>query len=496
MYNASPERLLGMQFLGAVGGVFLWLRSACWATCRRGSSSSAPSRRRVFGLIAPGFVVDRTARKRREQIEKDLPDLIDLVVVTLEAGLSFPQSLRLAATKIKEPLAGEVRLTLQEQNMGLTLVEALENFLSRIDTAGVRMFARSIAQGETMGVSTGQIMRNLAIELRKRRRAYAEERAQKAPVKMLFPIAFLIMPALFMILLVPMVAHHRGRPVADDPMRPIPNLTLRREDGRVVAESVVVADSTMRRLRGLLGKRDLPSGHGILLRPAWSIHTAFMRFPIDVVFLDADQVVIKIVPRLAPSRPPPAAAPARSSSCAPASATAAASRSATGSPGPARATLDEVPHECRRDLTGDRRGAVVLASRDQRYLKLVRFLLDGKGIDVVASVPPSGAADAAGGEAADVVVIDTGDTLGEGSDSRTSRVHAGPRRPSSSSARARRRRTSVCASTRSGTRRTGSSPPSSTLSHERPCSIRRAAGRDRGRGRESGIAMTTRRRQR
>ena len=89
--------------------------------------------------------------------------------------------------------------------MGLTLVEALTNFLGRIDTPGVRMFARSIAQGETMGVSTGQIMRNLAIELRKRRRAYAEERAQKAPVKMLFPIAFLIMPALFIVLLVPMV---------------------------------------------------------------------------------------------------------------------------------------------------------------------------------------------------------------------------------------------------------------------------------------------------
>ena len=72
-------------------------------------------------------------------------------------------------------------------------------------------------------------------------------------------------------------------------MRPVPNLTLRREDGRVVAESVTVADSTMRRLRGLLGKGDLPSGQGILLRPAWSIHTAFMHFPIDVVFIDADK---------------------------------------------------------------------------------------------------------------------------------------------------------------------------------------------------------------
>ena len=67
------------------------------------------------------------------------------------------------------------------------------------------MFARSIAQGETLGVSTGQIMRNLAIELRKRRRAYAEERAQKAPVKVLFPMLFLIMPALFVVLLVPVM---------------------------------------------------------------------------------------------------------------------------------------------------------------------------------------------------------------------------------------------------------------------------------------------------
>jgi tight adherence protein C len=204
MYNVSPERLLGTQALGAIGGPFAWLLLgflgdvATWLVVF-GFVAAA-----VIGWMAPAIYVDRVARKRREQIEKDLPDLIDLIVVTLEAGLSFPQSLRLASTKIKEPLASEVRLTLQEQNMGLTLVEALENFLVRIDTPGVRMFARSIAQGETMGVSTGQIMRNLAIELRKRRRAYAEERAQKAPVKMLFPIAFLIMPSLFMILLVPM----------------------------------------------------------------------------------------------------------------------------------------------------------------------------------------------------------------------------------------------------------------------------------------------------
>ena len=101
----------------------------------------------------------------------------------------------------KEPFAD----LKNEIHMGLTLVEALENLLGRINTPGIRMFARSIAQGETMGVSTGQIMRNLAIELRKRQRAYAEERAQKAPVKVLFPILLLIMPSLFIVLLLPVM---------------------------------------------------------------------------------------------------------------------------------------------------------------------------------------------------------------------------------------------------------------------------------------------------
>ncbi len=205
MYTSSPDRLLGTQFLSAVGGAFL----AFWLVSLTDGSPAlvllATVGAAVLGWALPMYVVSSRARKRRDLIERGLPDLIDLLVVTLEAGLSFPQSLRLAATKIKEPLASEVRLTLQEQNMGLTLVEALDHLLVRIDTPGVRMFSRSIAQGETMGVSTGQIMRNLAIELRKRQRAYAEERAQKAPVKILFPIMFLIMPALFIVLLLPVM---------------------------------------------------------------------------------------------------------------------------------------------------------------------------------------------------------------------------------------------------------------------------------------------------
>jgi tight adherence protein C len=81
--------------------------------------------------------------------------------------------------------------------------EALEGMLRRSDTPSLRTFVRSILQGETLGVSIGQIMRNLAVEMRKRRRAAAEERAQKAPIKMLFPLIFLIFPAMFVIILGP-----------------------------------------------------------------------------------------------------------------------------------------------------------------------------------------------------------------------------------------------------------------------------------------------------
>ena len=85
--------------------------------------------------------------------------------------------------------------------MGLSTNEALQNMLARAETPAMRSFVRSIVQGEILGVSIGEIMRNLATEMRKRRRAAAEERAQKAPIKILFPLIFLIFPAMFVILL-------------------------------------------------------------------------------------------------------------------------------------------------------------------------------------------------------------------------------------------------------------------------------------------------------
>jgi tight adherence protein C len=123
----------------------------------------------------------------------------------VEAGLGFSGSLQIAAERLEGSLGDELRLAMQEQRMGLATNEALANMLDRCPTSAVRSFVRSVLQGETLGVSIGEILRNLAVEMRKRRRALAEERAQKAPIKILFPLVFLIFPAMFVILLGPAV---------------------------------------------------------------------------------------------------------------------------------------------------------------------------------------------------------------------------------------------------------------------------------------------------
>lgn len=157
------------------------------------------------GWIAPLTLVRRKARQRFDEIEGGLPELVDILVVAVEAGLAFNSAMRVAAQRIPGPLGDEMRLALQEQTMGLSTTQALEHMLQRSETPSMRSFVRSVTQGETLGVSIGEILRNLAVEMRRRRRQRAEERAQKAPVKMLFPLVFLIFPSMFIVLLYPAV---------------------------------------------------------------------------------------------------------------------------------------------------------------------------------------------------------------------------------------------------------------------------------------------------
>jgi tight adherence protein C len=205
LYLTPPRRFIGYQVLSTLTFPAAWV----WFAGTTDMSSvvvwlGVPIA--VFvGWKAPLVLVDRRARMRLEQIDYDLPELIDILVVTVEAGLGFSGSLRTASERISGPLGDELRLALQEQNMGLTTEEALRHMLARADTPAMRSFVRAVTQGETLGVSIGDILRALAIEMRKRRRAAAEESAQKAPIKILFPLVFLIFPAMFVILLGPAI---------------------------------------------------------------------------------------------------------------------------------------------------------------------------------------------------------------------------------------------------------------------------------------------------
>jgi tight adherence protein C len=153
----------------------------------------------------PALLVGSRAQRRMDEIDRDLPELIDLLLATIEAGLGFAGSLQLVADRFAGPLGQELRLTLHEQSMGLSTERALANLQHRCDTPSVRAFVRAISQGEALGVSIGAMMRNLAAETRKRRRQAANEKVQKAPVKMLFPLVFMIFPALLIVLLYPAI---------------------------------------------------------------------------------------------------------------------------------------------------------------------------------------------------------------------------------------------------------------------------------------------------
>lgn len=203
MYETSVVNFTGYRLLALIGAAALWL----WTSTTSGMPPVLVIGGAVLaagmGWAGPMAVVRRRADDRLQQIEREMPDLMDLLVVTVEAGLSFNGSLKVATERLEGPLGDELRLTLQEQSLGLSTEQALRNMLIRCDTVGVRSFVRSVLQGETLGVAIGQIMRNLSHEVRMQQKAYAEERAQKAPVKMLFPLIFLIFPAMFVVLLAP-----------------------------------------------------------------------------------------------------------------------------------------------------------------------------------------------------------------------------------------------------------------------------------------------------
>ena len=205
MYRTSPRTLIGYQLLFGLALPIAWLFFAAGTGASTALAILAAIFLAAIGWFAPGFIVQRRAESRLHRIDRSMPELIDLLVVSVEAGLSLSAAMQLAGERMQGPLGNELRIVLQEQRMGLSPVQALENMVGRCPTPAVEAFARAMVQGQVLGVSVGQILRNLAIEMRKRRRNQIEQQAQKAPIKMLFPLVFMIFPALFVVILGPAV---------------------------------------------------------------------------------------------------------------------------------------------------------------------------------------------------------------------------------------------------------------------------------------------------
>src|SRR5919202_5896790 len=205
MYTTSPRKFIGYRVLLTIllPALWIWLVSVGAFTGFRAVVGFAFAF--TLGWLGPMILVRRRARMRLEKVDDSMPELIDLLVTMVEAGVGFSAALQLAAKRLQGPLGDELRFMVQEQNMGLGMRQALANLVTRAPTPATRSFVRSLIQGETLGVSIGKIMRDLALEMRKRRRQVAEERAQKAPTKILFPLIFLIFPAMFVVILGPAV---------------------------------------------------------------------------------------------------------------------------------------------------------------------------------------------------------------------------------------------------------------------------------------------------
>jgi tight adherence protein C len=156
-----------------------------------------------LGFLAPDFAVSARARSRKERIRAQLPDALDLLAVSVEAGLGFDGAVSKLNDHMTGPLAEEFALTLSEIKIGEGRQDALKKLAERNDTPELSAFVRAIVQADQLGISLGRILRVQAADTRLRRQAAAEERAMKAPIKMLCPTVLFIFPAMFLVILGP-----------------------------------------------------------------------------------------------------------------------------------------------------------------------------------------------------------------------------------------------------------------------------------------------------
>jgi tight adherence protein C len=200
--NLNVDKILVMKLLGLVSVVF-WLP----ITLMLGFQGPLL----LVGIVVlwgvsfmyPDVLLNRKIEDRQKEISRKLPDILDLLVISVEAGLGFEQALDRTCTAVPGALSDEFRRMLHEIRIGSTRADALRAMADRSDVPELRSFILAMLQADTFGVSISRLLRSQADEMRIKRRLMAQEKAQKAPVKMLFPLVFCIFPSIFVVILGP-----------------------------------------------------------------------------------------------------------------------------------------------------------------------------------------------------------------------------------------------------------------------------------------------------
>jgi tight adherence protein C len=157
----------------------------------------------VMGFWLPSLYLSSLISRRQDAIVKKFPDALDLMSICVDAGLSFDGAMSRVHEKWDDPLANEFGRVISEIQLGKSLRQGLRDMSARMEVADVTSFIAAVLQAEQLGVSIGRVLRIQSEQMRIRRRQRAEEKAQQAPIKMLFPLVFLIFPTMFIVLLGP-----------------------------------------------------------------------------------------------------------------------------------------------------------------------------------------------------------------------------------------------------------------------------------------------------
>jgi tight adherence protein C len=157
----------------------------------------------VVGFFIPDLVVYDLSERRQDRIRRTLPDILDTLTVSVEAGLGFDAALAQITRYGRGPLAGEFARVLQEMQIGRSRVEVLRALGQRTTVQELRSFCAIVVQASELGIPIANVLREQSKEMRIRRRQRAEDLAQKVPVKILFPLIFCLFPALFIVVLGP-----------------------------------------------------------------------------------------------------------------------------------------------------------------------------------------------------------------------------------------------------------------------------------------------------